>query len=131
MRRYWLFLAIGLTLTASSVAAGLPKRVGRCSLTRVSKVETRLMDGVTNEPILGSGSVISFANGGHQVSSPDDKQDIDVYRSRPGDLVKLCLVSIPRGCPPGDVRGRVYKTKNFRTRNSWTLPDDEHSCGGA
>ena len=51
--------------------------------------------------------------------------------SRPGDVVRVCLVSIPRPCPPGDKRGRVYKTTNLRTHGEWTLPDSEHSCGGA
>jgi hypothetical protein len=45
--------------------------------------------------------------------------------------VRICLVSLPQNCPPGDTRGRIYKTTNLRTRQSWTLPDSEHSCGGA
>ena len=54
-----------------------------------------------------------------------------IIKSRPGDPVKMCLVSIPRGCPPGDNRGRMYKTTNLRTHGVWTLPDAEHRCGGA
>jgi hypothetical protein len=41
------------------------------------------------------------------------------------------LVSIPRHCPKGDNRGRVYRTTNLRTHKSWKLPDSEHMCGGA
>ncbi len=54
-----------------------------------------------------------------------------VDRSRPGDPVRICLVSIPKHCPPGDNRGRTYKTTNLRTHRAWTLPDSEHMCGGA
>jgi hypothetical protein len=128
MRPNWLCLAIALTLASSALADGLPKRVGQCRLTRVKKVETRLMDGLTNQPIPGSGSMIEFANGGSQVSYQQEK---NVDRSRPGDLVKMCLVSIPENCPPGDDRGRMYRTTNLRTRGSWSLPDSEHMCGGA
>jgi hypothetical protein len=64
MRLNWLCLAMALTLASSAFADGLPKRVGQCRLTRVKNVEARLMDGVTNQPVPGSGSMIEFANGG-------------------------------------------------------------------
>ena len=113
---------------APAFADGVPKRVGECVNTRVYKVETRLQDGETSKPIPGSGSAIEFANGGYQVSY-DQLPEVD--GSRPGDPIKMCLVSIPKHCPPGDKRGRVYKSTNLRTKQSWTLPDAEHSCGGA
>jgi hypothetical protein len=115
-------------LGAAALAAGLPVRIGQCSTTTVKQVETRLVDGSTNQPMPGSGSAIEFANGGYQVSY-DQVPAVD--RSRPGDPVAMCLVSVPRHCPPGDDRGRMYKTTNLRTRGSWTLPDAEHECGGA
>ena len=99
MRRNWVFLATALTLTTSALARGLPQHVGQCRFTRVKTVETRLMDGVTNQPIPGSGSMIEFENGGSQVSYQQEKS---VDRSRSGDLVRMCLVSIPENCPPGD-----------------------------
>ena len=117
-----------LALATPSFAASLPKSVGQCADTKVLRVETRLVDGSTNQPIPGSGSAIRFVNGGYQVSYDAIAA---VEASRPGDAVKICLVSIPRGCPPGDRRGRIYKTTNLRTNDSWTLPDSEHSCGGA
>ena len=64
----------------------------------------------------------------HQVSYDEVP---DIARSRPGDPIRLCLVSIPKHCPPGDDRGRFYKATNLRTGKSWTLPDSEHMCGGA
>ena len=52
-------------------------------------------------------------------------------RPAPGDKVLMCLVAIPHDCPPGDDRGRVYTVTNMRTAATWTLPDSQHSCGGA
>lgn len=124
MRRNWPFLAIGLAFTSSSLAGGLPKHVGQCRWTRVTKIEPRLVDGETHQPILGAGSRIEFRNGVYQVS-------YDEVEAVAGDPVRMCLVSIPKGCPPGDYRGGVYRTTNFRTRASWTLPNAEHMCGGA
>lgn len=117
-----------LGLTSAALAAGMPTHVGQCSTTTVTKVETRLAEGASDKPMPGSGSAIEFANGGYQVSY-DQLAAVD--RSRPGDPVRICLVSLPENCPPGDNRGRMYKTTNLRTRGAWTLPDSEHSCGGA
>lgn len=120
--------AIGLAVsivasgTLPAGAAPLPTRVGACSLTTVKQVEFRL------EGMPGSGSAIVYENGGYQVSY-DTIAAIEA--SRPGDPVRLCLVSIPKNCPPGDARGRVYRGTNLRTKGSWTAADAEHSCGGA
>ncbi|MBV9567551.1 MAG: hypothetical protein JO172_05380 [Hyphomicrobiales bacterium] len=114
------FAALGAGTAAH--AAGMPTQIGQCVETRVKEVGTRL----ENAP--GSGSLIIFANGGIQVSYEQVSQ---VDHSRPGDLVSMCLVSIPRDCPPGDDRGRRYRTTNKRTGQTWTLPDAEHMCGGA
>ncbi|SEE17903.1 hypothetical protein SAMN05444161_5052 [Rhizobiales bacterium GAS191] len=124
-RRYLqaLMALIGLAaMLGTADAANLPRRVGECVETRVKEVANRL----ENTP--GSGSAIDFVNGGYQVSY-DQVPEVDA--SRPGDPVAMCLVSIPRGCPPGDQRGRRYRTTNKRTGQSWTLPDAEHMCGGA
>lgn len=112
-------VALGTLLAA---AAPLPRSVGQCSVTTVKQVESRLQ-GMPN-----SGSAISYDNGGYQVS-----YDIipAMKASRPGDSVRLCLVSIPRNCPPGDARGRVYRATNLRSGGTWTAADAEHSCGGA
>ena len=103
-------------------AAPLPTRLGQCSVTRVKQVETRL-EGMPN-----SGSAITYENGGYQVSY-DMIPAIEA--SRPGDPVRVCLVSIPEHCPPGDARGRVYRATNLRSKGTWKAPDAEHSCGGA
>jgi hypothetical protein len=126
MLRFAVLLA-ALALATPALAEPLPKRVGQCADTKVLRVETRLIDG-SGQPVKGSGSAVEFVNGGYQVSYDAIPE---VEASRPGDVVRVCLVSIPRPCPPGDKRGRVYKATNLRTKDSWTLPDAEHSCGGA
>jgi hypothetical protein len=123
MVRLLLVSAVGLALQTPAFARSLlPTRVGECSTTRVKWVGTRL----GNTP--GSGSAIQFINGGYQVSYD---QVAAVDRSRPGDPARMCLISIPKDCPLGDDRGRVYKTMNLRTHGSWGLPDAEHMCRGA
>jgi len=67
-----------------------------------------------------TGSAVNFANGGYQVSYTKVPA---LVRSRIGDKVLMCLVSLPRDCPPGDDRGRVYTTTNLRTEESWSMPD--------
>ena len=127
VRAAGLFAALA-AFAAPAAAAGVPKHVGQCVRTAVKGVSTRLVGGSNDEPVAGSGSAISFANGGYQVSY-DQLPAVD--SSRPGDPVEMCLVSIPSDCPPGDARGREYRTTNLRTHKSWRLPDFEHSCGGA
>ncbi len=126
-----IFVAAALVVaSAPALADGnlAPHRIGQCVRTEIASVGERLVDGATGKPIPGSGSAVSFANGGHQVSF-DQVPAVDT--SRVGDRVRMCLVSIPKNCPPGDDRGRVYRTANLRTHKSWVLPDSEHQCGGA
>lgn len=115
-----------LALAAPAAAAGMPERIGDCVDTRVTEVSTRLVSG--GKPVAGSGSSIAFANGGSQVSY---ETVAPIEASRPGDPVRICLVSVPRDCPPGDDRGRMYRTTNQRSQGSWTLAESTHSCGGA
>jgi hypothetical protein len=123
-----LCLMLALPGPALAQGEGLPHHVGQCVITHVSAVETRLEDGFTHKPIAGSGSAIRFTNGGYQVSYDMVPA---VEASRPGDPVRMCLASIPRGCPAGDERGRNYRVTNLRAHRAWRLPDSEHGCGGA
>ena len=102
-------------------AEDLPTEIGACSETTIKDIGYRLGDP-------DSGSAISYANGGGQVSYDTIPE---IHRSRVGDPVRLCLVSIPEDCPPGDDRGKVYSATNLRTGESWEAPDSQHSCGGA
>jgi hypothetical protein len=130
VRRLAAAAAVALLLASSVavVAAPLPAAVGQCSETRIAKIGERLEDGVTGRPMPGSGSAVTFANRGYQVSYDEEPA---IQRSRRGDPVRICLVKLPQNCPRGDNRGRIYTTTNLRTGESWTLPDSEHSCGGA
>lgn len=100
----------------------IPAKIGECSKTKVSEIGTRL------EGIAGSGSFIKYTNGIIQVSYNAVK---GIEDSLVGDIVNLCLLSIPTNCPSGDVRGKTYSGKNLRSGESWQASDSEHSCGGA
>ncbi|WP_068819329.1 hypothetical protein [Phormidesmis priestleyi] len=119
---------LALTLTPySSQAAKPPTQVGRCSETFVARVGTRLV-GETGQPIASSGTSISFTNGIYLVSYDTVSA---VQASKLKDKVKMCLNSVPKNCPPGDNRGKVYKVMNYRTGGRFTMSDSQHSCGGA
>lgn len=110
------------TPAATAAANGVPTRVGDCVQTTVREVGYRL------QGVAGSGSAILYANGLGQVSY-DTLAGID--HSRPGDAIRLCLVSLPQDCPPGDDRGKIYAATNQRTGGTWSEADSEHMCGGA
>jgi hypothetical protein len=114
-------LGLGFVRLDQARAEALPAEVGECSETTIEDIGYRLGDP-------DSGSAISYANGGVQVSYDTIPE---IHRCRAGDEVKLCLVSVPEDCPPGDDRGKVYSATNLRTGESWKAPDSQHSCGGA
>jgi hypothetical protein len=134
MNKLTLSIAVGLALLSSeAVAAPLPRKIGSCTETFVKEINYRLSSVDANGvyvPIPGSGSSITFTNGGYQVSYDTVGA---IHRSRPDDKVRVCLTFIPdcSHASPGDQRGRIYRTTNLRTGESWTLPDSQHSCGGA
>ena len=102
----------------------LPTQILTCGGSVITGIGGRL-EGDTN---FSSGVSVFFKNRGSQVSYEKIQAIVD---SKIGDHVLICLVFIPEGCPPGDNRGKIYTTTNLRTLDSWTLPDSEHSCGGA
>lgn len=105
-----------------STADAKPSTIGACVDTTVVATGPRL------EGVPDSGSTIQYANGMSQV---DYAAVPGIDHSQAGDTVRLCLVSIPDNCPPGDDRGRVYAATNQRTGESWSAPDSQHACGGA
>ncbi|WP_448954293.1 hypothetical protein [Labrys neptuniae] len=107
---------------AHAGAGQVPAKVGECVTTRIKEVGTRL------ENVPDSGSAVVYENGIFGISYEEVQQ---LRRSKAGDPIKLCLVSVPQDCPPGDDRGKEYKATNLRTKASWTLPNAEHMCGGA
>jgi uncharacterized protein len=100
-------------------------QVGQCGATRIDFIGPRLSPVVGEPP---DGTSVGYADGVRQVSYD---REPEVLRSRIGDPVRVCLVSKPSNCPPGDDRGRVYSVQNLRTRAEWKLPDASHRCGGA
>ena len=103
------------------------ERVGLCAISRIKWVGGRL-EGPLAPGGASSGSAFALDNGVYGV---DYGRVPAVDRSKAGDRVRVCLIALPRHCPPGDDRGREYRVLNLRTRQSWTLPDAQHMCGGA
>ena len=125
-----LTISSGMMLTPTTTLAAIPPtQVGQCSDTFIQHVGTRLMDGQTGASIPGSGTSAVLTNGIYLVSY-DDVPALS-RDSNPGDSIKLCLLSIPQNCPPGDNRGRVYSLLNYRTSGYVELSDSQHFCGGA
>jgi hypothetical protein len=120
-----------LCLTISSGAAmaraknqPLPTEIGACAITSIVQIGGRL-EGDEN---FDTGTSITYANDGAQVGYNRVEA---VVKSRIGDPVRICLIDIPKDCPPGDDRGRGYRTTNLRTGKSWEMGDSQHMCGGA
>jgi hypothetical protein len=117
-----LLAVLAVTMPNAADAAAVPHKVGECVTTVVKETGTRL------EGVADSGSAIIYGNGIGQVSY---EAIIGISASHAGDPIRLCLVSIPDDCPPGDDRGKTYKATNLRTKRSWEAMDSEHMCGGA
>ena len=104
-------------------------RVGQCQVTTIEYIGPRLGNVPTSDDRPDeAGTSVGFANGVDLVSYDYERP---VARSRVGDRVRVCLVSIPKNCPPGDDRGRFYAATNLRTGGKWRMPDSQHMCGGA
>jgi len=117
-----LLVALALTGAPAIAQEPVPAKVGACVSTAVKEVSFRL-DGVPD-----SGSAIEYTDGIYQVSYDTVPE---MAASRAGDKIKLCLLSVPSGCPKGDDRGKNYRATNLRTGKSWEAMDSEHMCGGA
>jgi len=115
---------VSASAPADNAADGMPTIVGACATSTIDMIGGRLQGDDNFE----SGTYVGFANGGGQTSY--DKV-WGIIRSKIGDPVKICLISIPKSCPPADERGKVYATTNLRTGESWELSDSQHECGGA
>jgi hypothetical protein len=116
-------LSVAPTPAPTTTTSGLPRLQHelQCVKTATKEIGNRL----SQTP--GSGPAISYTNGGLQVGY-EDVPGID--RARVGEQVLICLIPIPKHCPPGDTRGCVYTVTDLRSQESWTLPDSSHACGG-
>lgn len=117
-------VALLLAPFAPAEAQPLPTKLGACSKTKIKLIGGRLEGDDTFE----TGTGVIFENGGVQISYEREEA---VIHSRVGDPVRVCLVELPKDCPPGDDRGKIYKTTNLRTGKHWEMPDSQHMCGGA
>ncbi|MBB6411224.1 lysozyme inhibitor LprI family protein [Mesorhizobium sangaii] len=106
----------------------LPSAIGRCASTHIKTLTTRLGDDPLETANPDGGSAATFTNDGGAVSYD---RDPGLAASKVGDAAVMCLISIPRDCPKGDERGRVYYGIDLAIKASWALPDSEHMCGGA
>jgi hypothetical protein len=115
-------IPILLSLLQEPLASTRPmERVGDCRMDSLTNVGNRL----EGDELSGSAARSKF---GSTVSY----ENIDtVSKSRARDKVLVCLIELPKDCPPGDNRGKTYFIHNFRTGDSWTGADSQHSCGGA
>jgi hypothetical protein len=132
-------LIIALCLCATPAMAREPYRVP----VNPPKCETVIVKSVThadpldpadpsftgNERCGGCSSGILYTNGKGQRGEYSLVPGME--RSRPGDRVRLCLVSYLAGCPKGDNRGHEYVATNLRTHMTWKRNDAMHMCGGA
>lgn len=106
----------------------MPRKVGECFETTITSITDRYGEDIAPKPKKGAdpGTIVRFSNSGVQVSL---RRENSIVRSQVFDKVNLCLVEVPKECP-GDLRGRVYKTTNLRTKESWNLANDIKNCGG-
>ena len=100
----------------------IPTREYQCVYTTVKEIGTRLLN------IPGSGTSITFNNDIYLVRY-DSVQQAEM--SRKNDKVKICLMEVPKNCPPGDERGKAYTVINLRTNRVFNMADSSHVCGGA
>jgi len=108
-----------------------PTKIGECAERTIAVISTRLNEKLPSrrpKSVDDGGSYVRYTNGNTQVSY---EWDAALVHSRVGDKVRFCLVSIPKDCPPGDNRGRVYETTNLRTNEVWKMPDDLATRRGA
>jgi hypothetical protein len=105
----------------------LPAKVGECFDTTITAITDRYGDDISPRAKRGAdpGTLIRFSNSGVQVSL---KRENAILHSQIFDKVNMCLVEVPKECP-NDLRGRVYRTTNLRTKETWSLANDIKSCG--
>jgi len=106
----------------------LPRKVGECFETTITSITDRYGEDLAPRPKKGAdpGTIVRFSNSGVQVSL---RRENSIVHSQIFDKVNMCLVEVPKECP-GDLRGRIYRTTNLRTKESWNLANDITNCGG-
>jgi len=105
----------------------LPRKVGECFETTITAITDRYGEDISPRAKKGAdpGTIVRFSNSGVQVSL---RRENSILRSQIFDKVNMCLVETPKECP-NDLRGRVYRTTNLRTKETWSLANDIRNCG--
>jgi hypothetical protein len=105
----------------------VPGKVGECAETTITSITDRYGDDLSPRAKKGAdpGTIVRFSNSGVQVSL---KRENSIVKSQVFDKVNMCLLEVPKECPK-DLRGRVYRTMNLRTKETWSLANDIKSCG--
>ena len=124
-------------LSAGSAKAHAPTQViGTCRFTTVESKRFRMAPSPgdagykPSDSPLGKEVLISLTNG-IGVYAGDGDAFILSNDFAPGHSVKVCLLSVPKNCPPGDQRGKTYSLTDQQTRRSLKGIDSWHLCGGA
>lgn len=101
------------------IASEIPK-VGECYNTKVETINSR------PKGIPQSGVSLVYRNGIRQTSYDEN---VVSAKWKIGDDVSICVTQTPSDCPPGDIRGIYYKTRNHRTNEIWEALNAQHMCG--
>ena len=88
------------------------QKVGDCAITTITRITPRVEGTSAHD----TGSAIVYTNG---VAGVSYEYVPPLHASRIGDQVRLCLVSIFKNYPPGDIAGQEYQATNLRTGNHW------------
>ena len=122
----------------SKIAKNFPKKVGECVDSVIDDKTTRFEGAVPGDT--GGEVSISFQNGiilyitKVDALSSSENADKYMYSTKDfakGDRVKLCLTELPKDCPPGDDRGKIYLVQNYKNKKKFSGVDAWHMCGGA
>lgn len=114
---------------ARSQEARLTK-VGACARTSIAIISDHYRNKLTRPKVNGedNGVLVELIN---KITITSYSFNEEIFISKVGDPVLVCVVLIPTECPAGDTRGTFYTMTNLRTIKSWTLPNDTRECGGA
>lgn len=94
----------GVSLARDASQGRMPAKVGAYVTTTIARIDTRFSDTLAKPKGDGmdAGTSIALKNG---VSGVSDQFVDAIGRSKVGDPVITCLVSLPKTCPPGGRSG--------------------------
>lgn len=123
---------------SSKTAKNFPKKVGECVDSAIEDKTTRFEGAIPGDT--GGEVSVSFQNGiilyitKMDTLPSSENADKYMYSTKDfakGDRVKLCLTELPKDCPPGDDRGKIYSVQNYKNKKTFSGVDAWHMCGGA